>query len=343
MQKPVRCGVLGVGWMGSIRVEHLAALPEAELVACADPDPAARERVPADVPVLPGLDQLLACDLDALLVCTPDGLHVEAVLRGLDAGLDVLCEKPLAATLADARTLADAAATASGRLVVGHSLRAEPRYRALRARVASGQLGPPVHLASRRAWPLAEGRRQAGATTLARYLSVHEVDVLAWVAGAPIVRVHAERAAAALPGLVGEGSLVATFRFANGAVASHECTWALPDQAGLELGDCALRYVGTRGIAALEVRDDGLLVLGGVGPDELPDDGVPRGAIERPDGRTSDLVLSGDLYAIELAAFLRGRDGSGDLITVEEAVRAVAVVEAIEESLASGQPVDVAA
>ena len=83
-------------------------------------------------------------ELDAVLIATPDKFHAQAVETAVRAGKDVLCEKPLALNLADARAALDAVAKAGRRLQVGFMRRYDPAYAAAMKRIEAGEIGVPV-------------------------------------------------------------------------------------------------------------------------------------------------------------------------------------------------------
>lgn len=345
--EPLRVAVVGLGWMGRIRAQILSQRADTELVFCCDRDSDAASRIPEGSVFVSAFDEVLAGGVDAVVVSTPDPFHRDIVVGALDAGLDVFCEKPLATTLEDADLMIDAERRSRGRLIVGQTLRADPRYRSMRVKVAAGELGSVVHATSRRSWPAPEGARQVRQTTLAQYLSVHEFDALQWITGQPIVSVYGETSATRLEGFADHpASLAATVRFADGSVATHECTWGLPDFAGFALGDCAMSVVGTRGAAYLQDRDHGVVVYGGADvaqPDSTADELVRvRGAVEFPAGDDSLLGLLATPYGAEIAAFVGACRGGSILTTSAEARSALAAVLALEESLRTGVPCRVA-
>ncbi|MGV2901381.1 Gfo/Idh/MocA family protein, partial [Microbacterium sp. AGC62] len=346
---PLKIGVLGLGWMGTIRAEILNQLPGAQLVACGDANPGARERVPAGVTFVSSIDEIISAGADAVVVSTPDGLHREATVRALKAGVDVFCEKPLATSLEDADAMIAAEEASTARIIVGQTLRADPRYRALKVKVESGELGATLHATSRRSWPAPEGARQAKQTTVARYLSVHELDALQWILDQPIVSVYGRASGTRLDGFGDTAaSIVATLEFADGSVATHECTWGLPDKAGLALGDCAMSVIGTEGAIYMHEREQGVVMFGGASVEQPTSTGDDlfsvRGAVEFPATDTGLLGLLATPYAAELAAFIDScRLGSEALVTAREARQALAAVIALEESLATGLPVSVSA
>ena len=141
--KKLGVGVLGVGEMGKRHAENLRRLvPEAQLVAIADAS-AERARVVAEELEIENwyssLEAMLERkDLDAVLIATPDKFHAKAVEAAVRAGKDVLCEKPLALNLADARGAIDAVAKSGRRLQVGFMRRYDPAYAAAMKRIEAG-------------------------------------------------------------------------------------------------------------------------------------------------------------------------------------------------------------
>src|SRR5580704_12659397 len=121
--KKLGVGVLGVGEMGKRHAENLRRLvPEARLVANTDASAERAQMVAEELEIenwYSSLEAMLECkDIDAVLIATPDKFHSKAVETAVHAGKDVLCEKPLALKLADARAAIDAVAKAGRRLQV---------------------------------------------------------------------------------------------------------------------------------------------------------------------------------------------------------------------------------
>ena len=134
----VGCGAIAQSWLGA-----LAATPGVRLCGIVESDGARRAELAAQlpVPVVAELPGLAAVAPQAAIVCTPPATHPALAAQLLAAGLHVLCEKPLATDLAQARALL-ATARAAGRVLM---LSAKFRYgrdaRAARPLVQSGQLG----------------------------------------------------------------------------------------------------------------------------------------------------------------------------------------------------------
>ena len=104
-----RLGFLGLGWIGRSRLEALAASGVAEITAQADP------AVPDS---LGSLDDLLATELDGIVIATPSALHAEQAIAALEHGVAVFCQKPLGRTAAEAEAVVEAARRADRLLCV---------------------------------------------------------------------------------------------------------------------------------------------------------------------------------------------------------------------------------
>jgi UDP-N-acetylglucosamine 3-dehydrogenase len=335
------CAVVGLGSMGSQHAAILANLPIADLAICCDTDPDSEGRCPPGVPFTTELaDVLSQPNLKAVVVATPDDSHCQVVVNLLERGLHVLCEKPIAIKLDDADLMIRAEASSAGRLTIGHVVRFDPRYLAVRDAVWSGRLGSAVHITTRRNCSVIYGRRLSATTTLPMYLSVHDLDLMEWIMRSQIVRVYAEGATSSDFGNGMAASVVATLRFANGAVGTHEVSWALPEAAGLDSGDFGLSYVGTGGAAYVDLRSQGVSIYGGVEVNNA--DQCSRGHVEHPGmARMIDGMPVGNVRS-ELEHFLMTVDGHfRPMTTGDEGRRALKVALALEKALTTGAVVNV--
>ena len=150
-EAPLRMGVVGGGLVAqAVHVPLLRRVPGFEPAALAEPSPAVREAVARRWAVPAAYDDhramLAAGDVDAVLVCSPNGTHVDVVLDALDAALPVLVEKPLCIDPADADRIAAARDRAGTVVQVGYMKRFDPAVERLLADV--GPDFAPRHLAS---------------------------------------------------------------------------------------------------------------------------------------------------------------------------------------------------
>lgn len=199
MRDPVRLGIVGLGRMGSAHAEALAAVPEIEVVALADPRIAARQAAglwhPGAVQFGAAADLLEGGIGEAVLVASPTSHHPGFVEAALDAGLHVLCEKPLALDPAVSDALGDRAAKKGLVLQVGFWRRFAPPWASAAAAIAAGRIGRPI-LVRLSQWdadpPPPEFCDPAVSGGLAVDCGVHEFDLAEWLTGERIISVRAE-------------------------------------------------------------------------------------------------------------------------------------------------------
>ena len=138
-------GLVGCGWVARDYVAPaLRAAPSAQLVALCDPDAAAMSRIAAQTPdaaTFTDLSALLAADIDAVYVATPNHLHRPVVEAAARAGKHVLCEKPMATTLDDARAMVEVCAQNGVVYATAFDQRFHAAHERLRELIEQGALG----------------------------------------------------------------------------------------------------------------------------------------------------------------------------------------------------------
>lgn len=185
--------VLGCGAWGKNLVRNFHHL--ARLAAVVDPDPHARQRSRELAPLV-AVHHDLARVLDdprvhAVAIATPAESHLSLCLAAIQAGKDVLCEKPLALACADAQRI-DALATARSRIVmVGHILEYHPAIVALRALIEAGALGAIRYLHATRLHPQQTARGALREKNVLWSLAPHDVAVILRLVGQMPTRVVA--------------------------------------------------------------------------------------------------------------------------------------------------------
>ena len=148
--KRTRVGLIGFGAWGRQHALSIAGLPELELkaIACSTDASAeaAAEAYPSAFVSRDWREVVTRGDLDVIDVATPNYLHADVAIAALDAGKDVLLEKPMATTIADCDRLL-AAEARSGRLVsVGHELRQSAQWGKIKALIDDNQIGDPLYV-----------------------------------------------------------------------------------------------------------------------------------------------------------------------------------------------------
>ncbi len=223
---PLRIAVVGAGQIGQAHIGVIRANPAGRLSAIVDPAPAAAALArAAAVPLFNTLAELLAdARPDAVVLATPNPLHLPQALQCLAAGLPVLLEKPIAATVAEAEQLVAAVAAANARLLIGHHRAHSPIMAGARQVVASGRLGRIVGVLGSAMFYKPDSyfaagpwRRERGGGPILLNM-IHEIHNLRMLCG-EIVAVQAF-ASNAVRGFAVEDTVAINLRFANGALGS---------------------------------------------------------------------------------------------------------------------------
>ncbi len=159
--KKLRVGVIGAGGIANRQVEELKEIPEVELVAAADVAEAGRLRALNSWGCTSVHEQwsemLKQCELDAVTVCTPNGLHCQPTLDALNAGCHVMVEKPLAMNAREGARMVDLAAKKGLQCTIAFQQRFNPETQMIKRAVDAGTLGEimvaRVHAMRRRGIP----------------------------------------------------------------------------------------------------------------------------------------------------------------------------------------------
>lgn len=332
----MKVAVVGAGFMGSLHARCVADNPLAELAGVVDLSPEHGKRLAdgLDTRFIPSAEDALAEGIDTFIVALPDRHHVDTAVTLLEAGSSVLLEKPMADTLDGATRIAEAAKEGGGRLLVGHILRFDPRYAMAAEAVARGDIGDVVHVSAGRLGTRGIGLKLNGSSSVCFYIGVHDVDAIQWITGQPITRVYSRSVSKIMPqhGVNSEDAIFSTVDLADGAIGHLFFGWSRPDAGPFSI-DGRFEIIGTEGTIEVDVRDHGFKIFG-------PD------GYKIPDGQHWPEVnghINGDLQA-EVGHFLTAvHSGAPFVMRPDEAVRAVAVNDAILKSVESGEPQDVAA
>lgn len=262
---PPRIGFLGVGWIGRHRMKAILETGLVEIAAIADASP---EMVTQAGMLAPGarlvatLDELLDAGLDGVVIATPSAMHAAQSILALQRGLAVFCQKPLGRTMAEVRSVVDAARAADRLLGVDFSYRGTDGARRIRELVRAGELGRvfAVDLVFHNAYgpdkPWFYDRALSGGGCVMD-LGVHLIDLALWTLDFPKVASGIADVSGRL--FAGGGPLrnrsgpvedyaVATIGLESGSVVRLACSWRL--HAGRD-AIISAAFHGTDGGAAM--------------------------------------------------------------------------------------------
>jgi predicted dehydrogenase len=189
--RPVRVALLGCGAIATaVHLRVLMHLETAEVVALADPDPAARDRARHLAGVEPTADPWSVVgrpDVDAVVVTTPSATHAELAAAAAAAGKHLYVEKPLATSREDGRRVVDAVDAAGVVAAIGFNRRFHPVFRRARELLRRNEIGHPVAVQSAFGQRLDDvpGWKRSRATGGGAVLDLasHHADLLRWLLG----------------------------------------------------------------------------------------------------------------------------------------------------------------
>ncbi len=240
MAKLLRAAVIGAGIMGQNHARVYSEMDDVELVAVADPVPEAlsrmaqrhRVRVYGDYRAMLEREQL-----DLVTIAVPTQEHCAVAREVVSAGIPVLVEKPIAATVEEGSALIALAREAGVMLTVGHIERFNPAILVLKSQLAQGMLGKIYQIHVRRLSPFPPRIKDVGVVV---DLATHDLDIIRYLTNANVVRLHAE---------VGrrlhtahEDMLSAILRFDNEVVGVLDINWLTPTKVR------ELSVIGERGM-----------------------------------------------------------------------------------------------
>lgn len=272
---------VGIALLGCAHVPHAMSYARAastsrslRLVAAWDDTPAIAQRFVDrfGVPLAASPEELVALPgVDAVVVCSATADHRRLVEIAAAAGRHVLSEKPIATTLADARAMIDACASARVQLHVAFVTRFYPLVLQVRELVRDGAIGEVRGLVGgNRGRPplpptypdwITDPSRAGGGALIDH--SVHVTDVMRHVTGLEVADVGAEVNSRFWETAVDDMALL-SLRFAGGAVGSVDPSWSVPADNPWHY-DFFLRVLGTTGALAIGDTTESVNVVGDLG------------------------------------------------------------------------------
>ena len=323
----LRAGLLGVGMMGRNHARVLREVEGIDLVAIADPsgDP---HGVSGDLEVLPDIDALIAARIDIAVVAVPTRFHEDAALRLAEAGVHTLVEKPIAHSVEAGRRMTAAFAAKGLVGAVGHVERFNPELQEMRRRLAQGAIGEVYQIATRRQSTFPARIADVG---VAKDLASHDIDLTSWVAQSDYASVFAQTAHKS--GREFEDMIAVTGRLANGIIVNHLVNWLSPmkERVTIVSGDRGA-YVADTATGDLTFFANGTIPLEWESISSFR--GVSEGDITRY------AFAKREPLRMEHEAFRDAVLGlASDVVTMEQGMHTLQVVEGALASAVSGDPV----
>ena len=211
--KPIPIGVIGVGNMGQHHTRVLSMLKDVELVGVSDINIERGLEIASKYRVRFFENYLdLIPYVEAVCIAVPTRLHYQVGMDCLQGGVHTLIEKPIAASIAEAESLVNAAAEWNFILQVGHIERFNPAFQEL------GKVLKTEELLALEAHRMSPYSQRANDVSVVLDLMIHDIDLLLELAAAPVVKLTASGSGCANSGNL--DYVTATLGFANGTIAS---------------------------------------------------------------------------------------------------------------------------
>ena len=296
----LKAAVIGVGYLGKFHAQKFAQIAGADLIAVADVDGEARERVAAEL----GTESVgdyreLIGKVDVVSVVVPTPAHFAIAEAFLDSGTHVLVEKPITETVDQATRLIDIARQRDVVLQVGHLERFNPAVRALEPRLHNPRFVESVRIA-----PYQERGTEVDVVL---DLMIHDIDLIQFIAGSPIERIEAVGAA-----VITDKPDVANarIRFESGCIANVTASrTSLKVERKIRIFQHACYLSADLHQKAVSVYQKG---ESAIGPLRLP---ISIEKLECDDG---------DALLLEIEAFLHAvRDGTPPIVSGEDGRQAL--------------------
>jgi predicted dehydrogenase len=252
----VRLALVGAGTMGQMYLQAFAQNRDAVCVAVCDTDYGRARRVAAShgvEGVYVSQDEMHSREeFDAVAVATPDAYHLEPVLRALGHGVHVLCEKPLALSVAECLRMAEMAEARSLRLMVNFGNRHRPEVRILRQEIERGVLGRVGHVHLRLNERIEKTRSLSwiASTNPTWFLHSHLVDLLTFVLEERVAEVVGRQRFGRVRAETGADvpdTMLYLLTMASGALVILESSWALPESFPSDV-DIEITVLGEHGM-----------------------------------------------------------------------------------------------
>jgi predicted dehydrogenase len=295
MSRIINFGIVGCGIIGNTHAQSLRALPDvAALAACCDEVPGRAEEFAAKyggIAAYTSLDEMLAHPgLDCICVCTPSGMHAEAILAAADKGINSIVEKPMDITKEHLDAIVNAAETKGVKVGCIFQRRAWDIVNRIKDAVQGGELGKMVLGDAQMMWYRSQEYYDSGAWRGTYEMDgggalmnqgIHGIDLLQYIMG-PIhsVKAYADTLTHRIDV---EDTLTAVIRYKNGALGTLVVTTCA--NPGYPMRHA---FMGEKGTIVLE--EDKLVTwnVGGEEKADAPAASGPKAAAADPSAITMD-------------------------------------------------------
>lgn len=342
----LKIAIIGCGKIAQIRhIPEFDANENCELYGFYNPTASRAEDMAKKYggTVFYSVEEMLADpEIDAVSVCSANYSHAEITIKALEAGKDVLCEKPMATTLEDCAAMIETAKRTGKRLLIAQNQRLNKAHQVAKELVEAGEIGKVVSFRSTfghggpETWAIKPGKdtwffdKKRAAMGAMADLGIHKTDALRYILGQDVVRTTARLATLDKRGadneLIGvDDNAICIYEMSGGAIGTMTASWTFYGQE-----DNSTILYGTKGIMRIYDDPQHSIVL-------ISADGSRRNfdveAIQTNDNQTASGVMDEFVAAIT--------ENRPSILDVDNVIGSMKAVFASIESGETGRPVEV--
>ena len=332
-----KCGIIGTGIMGKAGGRILERVEDVELAALADPSEKNLGEAAAELGVSSTYanykDMLEKENLDAVYVATPDQYHRDPVINALEAGCNVLVEKPMTTRQEEAEEILRTVEKTGKKFQVNFNHRWLSAYHKIRAMIDAGDLGEPVIGFARKNNPVFVPTNMLASwakdSSPAWFMSSHDIDLMVWWFGASPVEVYARGIKRVLKarGMDTFDGIHSLVTFDGGQFATFEAAWIYPNTSPY-MPDSYMQVIGTKGTTQIDRQAEAI-------------DAILEEKFSCPRTFLNYKVFDEWVGAMpsSVRSFVNAcRNDTDTVVNAREGLKSTAILDAIHRSLASGKP-----
>ncbi len=305
--KQTNVGVIGVGAMGYNHVRIYSELENANLLAISDMVRGTLDKVSKEFNTVGyvDVDNILQLeDIEAVNICVPTVFHHDVVMNAIEAGKNVLVEKPVASKLDEAREMIDAAKDAGVILATGHVERFNPAVRVAKRLIDEGEIGDVVTANAKRLGPFPPRIRDVG---VAIDLAIHDIDIFNYLFEGKASSVYANMSSN-LKNCKFEDHAEIITKYDNDVLTILETNWLTPYKKR------QLNITGVDGIISVDYGEQTVTVF-------KENDKVEKVKVENKEPLKEELRSFVDAVQTKGTPEVSGQDGYEALKIVEAAMK----------------------
>ncbi|MEA3476808.1 MAG: Gfo/Idh/MocA family oxidoreductase, partial [Bacteroidota bacterium] len=278
-------------------------------------------------------DMLEKEDLDAVYIATPDQYHRDSCIDALNAGCNVLVEKPMTTKQEDAEDIYKVVQETGKKFMVNFNHRWLAPYHKIKEMIVEGQLGEPLIGFARKNNPISVPTSMLASwakdSSPAWFMSSHDIDLMVWWFDANPVEVYAKGIKRVLKarGMDTYDGIQSMVTFENGQFATFEAAWIYPGTSPY-MPDSFMEVIGTKGTTHINRKDEVI-------------DAILEEKFTCPRTFLNYKVFDEWVGAMpsSVRSFVNAcKNGTEPAVSAKEGLRSTAILDAIHRSLASGKP-----